>query len=570
MYIDPNSTIELFRDLKIDNSYKNTMWFSDVNAQNTFFSNKKDYTLSNQMYQRKTNGLFRCSLPIGTCYDLNYMRFKNSSFENKWFYAFITKIEYINNGRCDLTFLIDVIQTYMFDWDLNPCMIERRHSSTDIAGDNLQPEGLELGDAICDGSLYEYVFTITTSSALLWCAGEDVHDGIASFADSVSEATVISGLPTPIYGYAFDYNGTSGYNGLWNSMEWLQENNKVDNIVSVTMLPTGVINFSSSSPVELTHTETKPTSLNSHTPVNKKLLTYPYCYLKVYNDNGNEIDYRYELFNTNDCEFKTYGCVSTTPELICVPETYDSNNKPIKYALSSGDFCQIPYYTDGYKSWLALNYDQTELNKGYYSDILSVQNQVSQVRSYQNAFNGIMGGTGAVIGGVASFATGDIVGGANSIVSGISSVGNSVYQDQLIELNKTNNELDANYRISGANISESVAKKLPSTSNGGRNDSHTAIGKKGFFFQKMSIRKQFAERIDKYFTMFGYAHNIVETPNIHVRTRFTFIKTSGSCVSGNIPQDDREIIDTVFDRGIRFWTSYSDFENYDSPNPIIS
>ena len=84
-----------------------------------------------------------------------------------------------------------------------------------------------------------------------------------------------------------------------------------------------------------------------------------------------------------------------------------------------------------------------------------------------------------------------------------------------------------------------------------------------------TIRRQYAERIDKYFTMFGYAQNIVAVPNIHARQYFTYVKTTGSCVSGSIPQDDRETIDTIFDRGIRFWTNYDYFENYTVNNAII-
>ena len=86
----------------------------------------------------------------------------------------------------------------------------------------------------------------------------------------------------------------------------------------------------------------------------------------------------------------------------------------------------------------------------------------------------------------------------------------------------------------------------------------------------MSIRAQYARRIDKYFTMFGYAQNKVAVPNIHARQYFTYVKTVGSCVSGYIPQDDRELIDTIFDRGIRFWTDYTKFEDYSVNNAILT
>ena len=160
MYIAPNSTIELFKNLKLDNSYANTMWFTSYAWQNTFFSNHRYTQLNDYSYQRKDIGVIRVEGSVANLYDVNYMRFKNTSFEDKWFYAFVTRVEYVNNVTVNMYYTIDVIQTYMFDWTLNQCLIERQHSTTDVAGDNLIPEGLELGDYITDqhGALWEYQY----------------------------------------------------------------------------------------------------------------------------------------------------------------------------------------------------------------------------------------------------------------------------------------------------------------------------------------------------------------------------------------------------------------------------
>lgn len=45
-------------------------------------------------------------------YDCNYLAFQNTSFGSKWFYAFITSVEYVNNITSEITFEIDVLQTY--------------------------------------------------------------------------------------------------------------------------------------------------------------------------------------------------------------------------------------------------------------------------------------------------------------------------------------------------------------------------------------------------------------------------------------------------------------------------
>lgn len=53
-------------------------------------------------------------------------------------------------------------------------------------------------------------------------------------------------------------------------------------------------------PVVYSKLISKPTTINNYTPVNKKLLTFPYCFLNVSNNNGTNNTYQYELFNEYD------------------------------------------------------------------------------------------------------------------------------------------------------------------------------------------------------------------------------------------------------------------------------
>ena len=45
---------------------------------------------------------------------------------------------------------------------------------------------------------------------------------------------------------------------------------------------------------------TKPSSLDGFVPKNKKLLTFPYCFINLSNNNGMINTYQYELFNEID------------------------------------------------------------------------------------------------------------------------------------------------------------------------------------------------------------------------------------------------------------------------------
>ena len=82
-------------------------------------------------------------------YDYNYMMFRNTAYGNKWFYAFINKLDYINDNTFEVDYEIDVMQTWAFDYTLEPCMIERQTVYDDTIGSNLIAEPVDLGDLVC-------------------------------------------------------------------------------------------------------------------------------------------------------------------------------------------------------------------------------------------------------------------------------------------------------------------------------------------------------------------------------------------------------------------------------------
>ena len=55
-----------------------------------------------------------------------------------------------------ITIKTDVWQTWCFDLNFKPVLIDREHANTDTAGDNLLPEGLELGDYVTNGNVVNF------------------------------------------------------------------------------------------------------------------------------------------------------------------------------------------------------------------------------------------------------------------------------------------------------------------------------------------------------------------------------------------------------------------------------
>lgn len=149
MYVEPSTNIIILKDVPLDNSYEHTLYFVDVGSQVDYFTSKAKFSLTNQTYQRVNRGYARVQKTADELYDCNYMMFQNSSFGNKWFYAFITSVEYVNNVTSEIQFEIDVMQTWFFDYELEMTYVEREHSLEDKIGENLAPEPVDLGNIIC-------------------------------------------------------------------------------------------------------------------------------------------------------------------------------------------------------------------------------------------------------------------------------------------------------------------------------------------------------------------------------------------------------------------------------------
>lgn len=137
------------KNVPLDNTYRNTIYFSTASAQTAYFSTLTKYNNPALTYVNMNEPIM-VGINAENLYDCNYIMFQNASFGTKWFYAFITSVAYENNETSRITMEIDVMQTWFFDYTVNPSFVVREHSLTDAIGDNLVPEDLELGDYIYD------------------------------------------------------------------------------------------------------------------------------------------------------------------------------------------------------------------------------------------------------------------------------------------------------------------------------------------------------------------------------------------------------------------------------------
>lgn len=234
-YIEPNSIVKIYTTditgapVPFDPSMENTVLFTSAEQQYNYLEAFRPITLTKNSYTRMNRGVIKVGLEnditsevykdkiIAAVYNANYLAFKNTSFEDKWFYAFIDSTEYLNNNTVTIVYHIDPIQTYMFDWTFNQCLIEREHTVTDEYGEHTLPEQLETGPyRSIPCSVYLQDPLSPTGESFMYNRFEyqrcvvvattfDIDDILTASGD------VISGKPK--YAYGVIIPGAAGYGG---------------------------------------------------------------------------------------------------------------------------------------------------------------------------------------------------------------------------------------------------------------------------------------------------------------------------------------------------------------------
>ena len=144
--ITPQTDLRLLK-CPIESDNRNQMTFSSKQTQYNYFNSLPKMEVDNFTYQRK-DSVIRFPAHIDSILDYNYVMYQNEAYTNKWFYAFITNMEYVNDNMTYITIKTDVYQTWQFDIQWKRSFVEREHVNDDTIGKNLLPENLETGEYV--------------------------------------------------------------------------------------------------------------------------------------------------------------------------------------------------------------------------------------------------------------------------------------------------------------------------------------------------------------------------------------------------------------------------------------
>ena len=561
MAIEPNTTIKLYHNVRLDASGEYTVAWETIAAQNSYFHANNQgilkYTFTSATYQRVNKGVLRVEQKADDLYDCNYMAFQNTNYGNKWFYAFITRIEYVNDKTSEISYEIDQYQTWFNDIILDPTMIERCHTTTDEIGDHIEPEPVQLG---------EYVMNYTKSGSTVVEEYKPLYDMssldvIIAIVD-VTEATSDGKLYDNIYGAAklcaYNQTDVSHINGM--ITHYLT---KPDSIISIYMcpakfirdsaIPDGGIEIPSRSMVNGKlcgpSSLTASARLDGYLPRNKKLYTYPYNYYHVDNSCGSSLAIRYEFCEGLRPRFEITGTITQPVEAVIKPYAYknctsDPTLQVFQQTLNTevltiNTFPMCSWNTDGFQAYMVQN--------GIPYGINAIGSAIDMVTGL--ALGGLIGAAGGGTAGVfdASGASGAKINMGASLASGglgskLASTANLFY---------------------AASTTADICK-----GNFSNASADCASGKHQFYGGRCSITHQYARIIDDFFDKYGYAVRRLETPNPWARPHWTYIKTDGCQIRGNVPTDAREYIKKMYNNGCTFWRNPNEVGNYTLDNRV--
>lgn len=124
-----SATVTLYKDIGLDSNYNRTMLFDTKTQQNNWFktipANQK-LTLSDVNYNKMQNS-FAIHEQIGDVYGYSYVSIEDLDDSGRIYYGFISAVTLIDDETTRFDIVLDPIQTFMTEWTLGECLVNREH-----------------------------------------------------------------------------------------------------------------------------------------------------------------------------------------------------------------------------------------------------------------------------------------------------------------------------------------------------------------------------------------------------------------------------------------------------------
>lgn len=559
-----NGEIYLLKGTPFTADYSHSIYFGSVSDQQAYMQSKVDVTLTHQNYVKTETGKIRVDKQEEHIRDCNYLMWKTPAIGSEgayptyeWMYAFIVGIDYVSNNVSEITYQIDVLQTYaLFNVSFKECMIERTHVNDDTIGKHIEPEPVSFSETRVDliGNLYEdasgYDWLVYAPFDFPVDTSKIVSQGIDHRLNSVDSMGTVCGLYQGLVCTVFESTT------LLNTFTSNLADDIASLIVAIVGVPKGFVRGTGGYPSRLDNQSPYQqtaniapdfSSVDTYTPRNNKLFTYPYYSLLISDGEGNANTYRWEYFHRatstpgSPVRFKCVLACQAEPELMVLPlgygtEDYQTPNFDEKIVLSN--FPKAAWIGNTFAAWAA--------NQGLTNAVncligcMGLAGTFGTSPDYSNLIQWAAGGNGALPGASAPGVGTQLTGHPGMAALGAIGMGAKM----------------------GVATAQAVRKpnQAHGTSGGG---AMLAGGYKTPRAYRQFINRHDAARIDDFFTKYGYAINRIGTPTFTNSLRNQhYVKTADCMVVGNCAAEYCRLIEGIFNRGITWWKTPSVIGDY--------
>lgn len=610
MNYTPQTEVHLLSNVPFNFSYNNVMDFDTINEQTTYFLNKSKLTFEDLTHQRVNNNMINLEVAYEDLYDVNYMMFQNDKIPGKWFYAFITKYDFVSPNVTRISYQIDVYQTWLFDMEWQSTYVEREHTQ------RFNQDGTPVINTLDEGLSYGSDYQITSCVKyeqvpdVIWAVIVAKVDLQYLLQGKKYGGTKLGNVQTPLYFYTvpvslngldvklnnqladpiedifnlFTTNTTfvgSIVTMYYTSFMPLVLTSSVSNNVINITAQHGINNITISGLAMFELVNSNWSSLNPQIYSDmfdafpeyseSKLYMYPYSLIEITNLKGETVTLKPQNFNfsiSKELRLRLKSCISTAPKTAIYPENYLNSTNIIDFedftcGIVDNNLSDIPIIDDYTASYMQANRNSIATTNKYAMD--NALRGISQ----NNANNRL---NNAIIDRQQAYNEGEMYTGmlASAFRANPGAVLQSAYstvkaydlaEGQRTSMNLNNEFANKNLRINAEqSIGMTQAKiqdinNIPPTISNLGNNTLFDYGNKinGVYVIGKSIRPEYVTQITNYFKMFGYKVNKLEVPNLKSRQHYNYIKTVDANIVGDIPANDLSAIKGIFDKGVTIW-----------------
>lgn len=629
MEIMPINKVRLIKGVPFTISYQDIIQFDNSTAQLNYFNSLPHLEIDNITYVRQTT---KIKVPYNreSLLDYNYLYFQNSNYGDKIFYAFITKVEYVNPNTSAISFVIDEWQTWCFDITFMPTFIERKHcqrwNSDGSPVINTLDEGLDYGSEYITKDHEQY------NNDLYWiCFVTSLDSNFDITAQPVQDVpTILLTFYLPIYKTTTTVITESLYNTkpldrpeeilntFRNDSELLGKlvsafivsdppfpyrYKIIDNVIHISTVNSSMyftfhdknniehhaIQFLSNDvPARVTRTFSKYGNLKNNI-TESKLLMYPYSYVQLVDGQGNNFIIKPEYLNSSNIQIETFTSAGLNSKQAHIVQNYrySANLNQCRWELQNGiinSFANNLTIIDDYSAaYLQGNSNTISTNISNIQLQADTNNIMSQNTAKANRASSFVEGIGTIgqstvngalmgdIKGGAGMGTGALIGAGQGLLqAGTNMLSTEIQNKALIE----NTELQGNVSYEKAMASEMAkvqdAKMVADNVALQGGDVYFTYQNQfsGYCLVYRQISNEYIAILENYFKKYGYKVNTIEIPNLHTRESWNYIRTIDCNIKASINAESLEKLRTMFNNGVTVWHT-TDVGNYTLSNNEI-